>query len=105
MITYLSFSYFGEGYRTPGQSHSEAIREFAETEGIQIVQEFYVELAEMLAGSISEEEARRLWLVEAESDYDPIVDGFSYLQWLRYTLTTVGEVLRQRWLTPRASLP
>jgi hypothetical protein len=105
MLAYLGASYFHQDYDADGLSPLETVRDFAESEGLQTVQIFYVELAELLAGAIDEEGARKLWMDDAHSMYDPLYkDGVSHLQWLRSVLLTVGSVLRQRWLTPRASL-
>ena len=81
------------------------VRYFAETEDVHTVQLFYAELAEFLAGSVDEQQARVLWMDDAHAMYEPTKDGIGYLEWLRTMLFTVGEVLRLRWLTPRASLP
>ncbi len=106
MLAYLGASYFHQDYDAENLSPLDTVREFAESDDLQTVQEFYAELAEILAGNIDEEGARRLWMDDAHSMYDPLQkDGISQLQWLRTVLLTVGAVLRQRWLTPRSSLP
>lgn len=104
MLNYLGSSYFHQDFDLDADSPIALVEVFAVEDGLQSVQIFYVELAEILASGLDEDGARKLWMDDAGSQYDPADDGVRYLEWLRRVLVVVGQVLRSRWLTPRESI-
>lgn len=96
MVHYLSKGYFHQDFRLDASTPAALVRQFAEEEDEDYVQELLDELEPMVKGGLTEVQARKMWFHDGYAMYDPAGDGILYLDWIKQIVLICQTVLKER---------
>ena len=81
-ISYIAQSYFHQDFDVEADTPLGVVAAFRDSEPAAVVEALRAEIVALLESDSTEEDLAKIWLDDADSQYDPETDGITVRDWL-----------------------